>query len=86
MKTRPLVPKITSYTYKLLFGKYKGRTIEEVIMLDPGYILWMHDEKRATFDKKILDAADEADTNDRFSEAMDGELQGMRFWDIYNDI
>lgn len=85
MKARPLIPTINSYTYKLLFGKYKGRTIELVIGVEPGYILWMHDEKLAIFDKKILDTAEEADIDQRLSEAFDSEFRGMRYWDFIND-
>ena len=35
---------ITSFTYKLTFGKYKGFTIEEVVYgsQNASYILWAH--------------------------------------------
>jgi hypothetical protein len=56
-----------------------------VIETDPGYILWCHDEKVAKFTDEIIGYAEEADIKDRFDEAMDGELRGMRFWDIYSD-
>jgi hypothetical protein len=67
------------------FGKHKGESIESVISSDPGYILWCHDEKVAKFTKEILGYAEESDIEQRLDEAMDGELRGMRFWDIYND-
>ena len=27
----------------LVFGKYRGKTPEEVYQTDPGYIVWMHE-------------------------------------------
>lgn len=85
MKARPLIPTIKSYTYKLLFGKYKGRTIEFVIGVEPGYILWMHDEKLAIFDSKILDTAEEADIYQRLSDAIDAQDFGVDMWDYMSD-
>jgi hypothetical protein len=67
------------------FGKHKGESIESVISSDPSYILWAHDEKVAKFTEEILRYAEESDIEQRLDEAMDGELKGMRFWDIYND-
>lgn len=31
-------------TDKMIFGKYKGETLEEVILFDPTYIEWALDE------------------------------------------
>lgn len=28
----------------LTFGVYRGKTVKQVIDLNPGYIIWMHDE------------------------------------------
>ena len=82
---RTPVPSIKALSYKMEFGKYKGFTIEEIIKLDPGYILWMSDEKIAKVSDEILNYGEEAETDERFSEAMDGELMGMRFWDFFDD-
>ena len=31
------------YTHSTInFGKYKGKTVEEVLTLDPSYLLWAH--------------------------------------------
>jgi hypothetical protein len=67
------------------FGKHRGMTIEEIIKLDPGYILWMHDEKIALIDDTVLSYAEEADIDERLSEAMDSEFRGMRYWDFIGD-
>lgn len=48
----------------LTFGKYRGKTVAEVIGLNPGYILWLHDEAGFVVDGDIVDAAYSADAND----------------------
>ena len=85
MKSRPSVPTINSYTYKLLFGKHEGKTIEEVIETEPGYILWMHDEKRAVISEEILNMADEADLDKKLGDAIDGQDFGIDIWDYMAD-
>ena len=67
------------------FGKHKGETIESVISSDPGYILWAHDEKVAKFTEDILGYADEADTEQRFANAIDGIDFGVDMWDYMDD-
>ena len=52
---------IRSVSDVLNFGKHKGKTVEWVIENEPGYILWMHDEKVVKISKEIVDMADEAD-------------------------
>ena len=46
------------------FGKHKGKSIEDVISSDPGYILWAHDEKVAKFTQQMLYYAYEADVEE----------------------
>lgn len=49
------------------FGKYKGRKVKEVVESDPGYAIWLREEKRVsnpskppTFDISINRALDKA--------------------------
>ena len=60
---------IRSVSDVLNFGKHKGKTVEWVIENEPGYILWMHDEKVARITKEIVDMADEADVDQRLDAA-----------------
>lgn len=64
MKARPSHPVIKALTDKFTFGKHKGETVEFVIGCDPGYILWMEDEKIVKFSEKILAYAEEANYYD----------------------
>ena len=53
------------YLYSTLtFGKYKGKTVKEVMTLDPGYILWAYNNiEWFTIDKETyLDAHALCDT------------------------
>ena len=82
---RPDRQEIKALSDKLSFGKYKRLTVEQVIGFDANYILWLDDEKICKVSETVLKYAEDADIEQRLDEAMDGELQGMRFWDIYND-
>jgi hypothetical protein len=82
---RPPVPTIKALTDKLSFGRYKDRTIQEIIEKDPGYILWMHDEHIAIIPERILEYAEESDTDQRLSEAMDLEFLGIDYYDFVGD-
>lgn len=35
--------KINTFDFKINFGKHSNRTIEDIIDIDPGYILWLND-------------------------------------------
>lgn len=45
-----------SSDFVLTFGKYKGRTLDEVSDFDPGYVVWLADNKVLNIEKKFLDA------------------------------
>lgn len=85
MKSKSPTPVIKALTDVLTFGKYKGKNIRQVIEIDPDYITWMHDQKVCTVSQEIYDKAEDESVRQTFDEAMDGQLHGMRFWDIYND-
>ena len=38
----------------LLFGKYKGRTVEEVFRIEPGYYAWMMNGDFPLYTKKVI--------------------------------
>lgn len=68
MKSRPSIPAIKSFEYVLTFGKHKGKKVEDIIELDPGYILWIDENKLAKIDEEILNVAEEADRNEDWGE------------------
>ena len=43
---------------ELTFGKHKGKSIEWILEHEPGYILWLSDEKIVQFPVEILDDAE----------------------------
>ena len=59
MMTRQVISTLADI---LRFGKYRGKTVKEVIDLNPGYILWMHDEG-FVIDDAVYDLACVADAN-----------------------
>lgn len=38
----------------ITFGKFKGKTIEEVIEIEPSYIVWLHGKNLIEIDDKTL--------------------------------
>lgn len=46
---------IRSQDTVLQFGKYKGKTVEWVLEMNPGYLLWLDDHKIVTFTQELLD-------------------------------
>lgn len=58
---------ITQQSEILLFGKFKHKTIQHVLRTEPGYILWLHENKIVKFPKDIVDLAeDKVDDNAPF--------------------
>ncbi len=47
----------------LTFGKYRGKTVGEVIDLNPGYILWLVDENVIEMPEDMYEGACEEDAN-----------------------
>lgn len=37
---------VDSFDYVFKFGKYKGKTFRDVYWLNPGYLLWAHENVR----------------------------------------
>lgn len=50
---------ISSRDDELTFGKHKGRSVYWILEHEPGYILWLSDEKIVQFPDEILNDADE---------------------------
>lgn len=48
----------------ITFGKFKGKTIEEVIEIEPSYIVWLHSKNLITVDEKTLHRAKVAKRED----------------------
>jgi hypothetical protein len=59
--------------------------VEQVIGIDAGYILWLSDEKICKVSETVLNYADEAETDQRLTEAMDCEFRGIDMWDFVSD-
>lgn len=60
------------------FGKYKGRTVEEVFIENPGYSNWMQNADFPLYTKKVLQTIKERMTasKDTLSEAE--KLQALQ--------
>jgi len=54
---------INSYEYVFTFGKYKGKTCDEVADKNPGYLVWLDENEVADINKEILEAAVIDDAN-----------------------
>ena len=55
----------------LTFGKYKGKTPEEVADYDPSYVVWMYDNVNPTPCSKALRDDCEQDVREYEEEKMD---------------
>jgi broad specificity phosphatase PhoE len=42
----------------ITFGKYKGKTFQEILEIQPSYILWLQEEKIIKFSQEILERAE----------------------------
>ena len=65
------------------FGKYKGKTLDEVADIDPSYICWLHENVKTVRIPKWLVEACERDVREEDAElygdmysAMEGFYQG----------
>lgn len=60
---------ISSRDDELTFGKHKGKSIYWILEHEPGYILWLSDEKIVQFPVDILeDAQNYADEQEDYSD------------------
>ncbi len=66
---------ISSREDKFTFGKHQGQTVEYVLDDDPGYIVWLDEEKIVKFPDEIYQEAQQLD-----SESYD--LRNGDFWGI----
>ena len=70
-----------SLTFKLNFGKHKGKTIDEILHEDPTYIRWclknIHWFKLSEEDKKTVHI---------LSEYCDREMEDYEDWGCLGDI
>ena len=65
----------------ITFGKYKGKTFEEIADIDPDYILWLDENvKDVKLPKKWIEAV-EMDVRERDSELHD--ILAEHAFDIY---
>lgn len=57
---------IESFDQTIDFGKHKGKTVNEVIGDDPGYLLWIAQETDMDINPQIVDAAQDAFDDETF--------------------
>lgn len=60
---------IEDFNQRLTFGKHRGKTIDEVISVDPSYILWLADETDWEIEEDIIIAAQWAFDDQTFGES-----------------
>ena len=68
MKTKDPHPPIKACSDVLTFGKHKGCSIEVVLGLDPGYIVWLVEENICEVSDEIYQEAQMCDYADREDE------------------
>jgi hypothetical protein len=52
-------PIVVDNPYKVCpFKKHKGKTYQDILETDPGYILWLHDAKICVFPEATLEVAE----------------------------
>lgn len=61
----------------LSFGKYKGKTILQVLEKDPSYIIWLNDNKILNIEEQIVEEAIEL----KYEEEDD--YRGIDYADIH---
>ena len=68
-------------TTPLSFGKYKGKTPEEIAEIDGSYVVWMFENvKQQTCSKELAEAC-EADEREDEEEWGAGGYYGIDGWD-----
>jgi len=61
---------------RLTFGKYRGRTPEEIAEYDPSYVVWMYDTiefKHCTKDLRDMCEMDVRESEDEYYSDLQGE-------------
>lgn len=59
VKNKTRLPIVSLGTETFTFGKYKGCTVEKVMMENAGYILWLQGEHIVHFSQEILERAEQ---------------------------
>lgn len=57
VKYHPKKLQIKSEDFVMPFGKYKHRTIEYILDVNPGYIVWLEEENVADVEQEIYNKA-----------------------------
>jgi uncharacterized protein (DUF3820 family) len=52
---------ICSASFVMPFGKYKGKTLDDISDDDPSYVVWLADEKVLKIKREFLDAVRQDD-------------------------
>lgn len=73
---------ISDRKHVLTFGKYQGDTIDDVLLDDPGYLVWLHNNTDFELNDVLLDAA-EALPQHTFSGYSKRDEE---WWALYGDI
>ena len=81
MKARKFLQEITKQSEILTFGKYKHKTIQYVLRIDPSYILWLNREDVVKFPQEILDLAYDYDADSYSYDEDYGEYSELHYGD-----
>ena len=65
MKTKTSQTTIKYVTDVLTFGKHKGKSVEWVLNNEPGYIVWLEEEKICDIEQEIYNLAQEFDEDNK---------------------
>lgn len=81
MNQRPAKQSLTKYTDVLTFGKFKGHTVRYILDHEPGYIIWLEDNKAANVSLDIYEMAEDLEWEATF----DDDAHGHNYSHYYDD-
>jgi hypothetical protein len=56
MKRSNVMMVVKSYDDVIKFGKFSGKTVAQVALIEPSYLSWLNDEGIVKFPKDMIDA------------------------------
>ena len=74
-----LSPPTCSADFVMPFGKYKGRTLDDISDNDPEYVVWLADENVLKIERRFLDAVRQDDMESDDTEAMWSALESWPY-------
>lgn len=65
MRPKQVLPPIKAHNDVLSFGRYCGKSVEDILDDNPGYLVWLQDENICEVDEEIYQEAQLYDWADR---------------------